>query len=107
VALSEATSTQVKVSNLSALGFSYADGTKVDPDTLDAITFTLTGNADFIWVFDENKLKSDILGLSKQQGTTVISTYPSIQEAWIETKPFWNKTIPTDPVKVDLVNTLK
>ena len=107
VALSEATSTQVKVSNLSALGFSYTDGTKVDPDTLDAITFTLTGNADFIWVFDENKLKSDILGLSKQQGTTVISTYPSIQEAWIETKPFWNKTIPTDPVKVDLVNTLK
>ena len=92
----------VKVSNISELQFkstSPVTGNEKD------LNFTLSGTANFVWVFDENKLKEDLMGLSKKSAKIVISNYPAISEAWIETKPFWNQQIPTDPKKVTLINT--
>jgi hypothetical protein len=96
----------VKISNLESFIFSYTDNSTFDSNTSTSLDFVLKGDAKFEWVFDDNKLKSDLLGLPKDKALTVISTYKSIQEAWIETQPFWNKTIPTDSNKVTLVNTL-
>ena len=44
--------------------------------------------------------------LSKKNAMSVVGTYSTIQEALITTRPFWNSTIPSDPAKVTLVNTL-
>ncbi len=93
----------VKITNLSSLEFVELP---FNPSTDSTLNFTLKGNADFVWVFDENKLKSDLLGLSKKDARSIIGTYGSIKEAWIETRPFWNQTIPKDSSKVTLVNTL-
>jgi hypothetical protein len=93
----------VKISNLSDLGFKLTSNVDTDKQ----ISFSLTGNANFVWVFDENKLKTELLGLSKKSAKVVISKYPAVSEAWIETKPFWNQTIPRDPENVTLENTFK
>jgi hypothetical protein len=96
----------VKISNLESLTFSYSNESSFDPNLSNSVSFTLKGDAKFEWIFDENKLKSELLGLSKDKARTVISTYKSINIAKIETRPFWNKTIPTDSNKVKIVNTL-
>lgn len=96
----------VKINNLEALSFSYATGTSFNPDVDNIATFSLKGDANLVWILDENKLKSDLLGLSKKNATAIISTYSTIREAWVETRPFWNQTIPSNPEKVTLINTL-
>jgi len=92
------------VDNLDTLTFTYATSST---NTLNSISFNLTGSGHFVWAVDENALKSDLLGLSKVQAQALIAAkYPAIQEAWIETQPFWNTTIPLDANKVTLTDTL-
>jgi hypothetical protein len=102
--LPDATSSDVLVDNLDTLTFTYATSST---NTLNSISFNLTGSGHFVWAVDENALKSDLLGLSKVQAQALIAAkYPAIQEAWIETQPFWNTTIPLDANKVTLTDTL-
>ncbi len=98
----EVESEAVKISNLSSLGFTLNSLSDSDKQ----VSFTISGNAVFVWVFDENKLKTELLGLSKKSAKVVISQYPAVSEAWIETKPFWNQNIPRNPESVSLINTL-
>ncbi len=107
--LPEATTSDIKVDNLDGLVFTYATTSAISSSVASAsqIAFSLTGNGNFVWTFDANKLKADLLGLTKAQAQTLIAEqYPSIQEAWIETRPFWNTTIPLNSNKVTLTNTL-
>jgi hypothetical protein len=97
----EVESETIKISNLSELSFSISQPADIEKQ----ITFTLGGNANFVWILDENKLKTELLGLSKKSAKIVIAQYPAVSEAWIETKPFWNQTIPKDSEKVTLTNT--
>lgn len=97
--MSEVPADSVKILNIKDLGF------KITTSSTETISFSLNGEANFIWTFDEGKLKNDLLGLSKKSAMTVISTYPGVSEAWVETKPFWNQKIPTNTEKVTLVNT--
>ncbi len=93
---------QVRISNIEDLEFKPVKNI-ISSDK--EISFSISGQANLIWVFDENKLKEDLLGLSKKSGLLVIENYPSITEASIETKPFWNRKIPLDGEKVTLINT--
>ncbi len=104
-AMPEISSDAVKITNLDALSFAYATGTQANPNASSA-TFTLTGNTNIVWSFDLNVLKTELLGLSKEKAKELIDSQKSISEAWIQTKPFWNRTIPKDPTKVKVINTL-
>lgn len=95
----------VRVTNLEDLDFAYATGT-ASINTASYIAFSLKGSPQFVWVFDENKIKSELLGLTKKEAKNIITKYSTIKEAWIETQPFWNQTIPSDSNKVTLINTL-
>ncbi len=95
-------SEEVRISNLSDLSFKLGTSSR---DLDKQIAFSLGGEAKFVWVVDENKLENDLLGLSKKSALTIISKYTGINEAWVETKPFWNQTIPEDASKVTIVNT--
>ncbi|MFA5888797.1 MAG: hypothetical protein WCW47_00570 [Candidatus Paceibacterota bacterium] len=96
----------IKITNLESLNFTFQSETQFNPNTDTFLNFNLKGEANFQWVFDENKLKFELLGMSKNNAITIISKYDTIKEAKIETHPFWNKTIPKDSNKVTLINTL-
>ncbi len=115
--LPDATSSAVIIDNLDTLSFAYAttstmSASSTTPTTAltvvpGQISFTMLGDAHFVWTLDENSLKSDLLGLTKTQAQALIAgKYPAVQEAWIQTQPFWNTTIPLDAGKVTLTNTL-
>ncbi len=105
-ALPGAVNETVLVDNLPELVFSNKNLEVFNPNTTEELTFSLAGDAHFVWVFDENKLKADLLGLSKTSAKTVIGSYGVIEQASVLTRPFWNSTIPSDPEKVELINTL-
>ncbi len=107
-ALSTTSSESIRITNLDSLQFAYATSTSgvSDRTTASTISFTLSGTPNFVWVFDENKLKTKLLGVSKTRAHDIVSTYPAVKEVWITTKPFWYGTIPSDPKKVTIVNTL-
>lgn len=97
----------VKITNLEELDFTMSSSSSAfDPNSSGTLNFTLKGNANLVWVFDENQLKADLLGLSKNESRIVLGKYDTIKEAWVETSPFWNQNIPKDPESVTLVNTL-
>jgi hypothetical protein len=104
--LPEGNSDLISITNLDALKFSLLVSTS-SILTSPSINFSLKGDANFVWVIDADKLKSDLLGLSKSNANTVMSAYPSIKEAWVLTRPFWNGKIPTDPKKVNIINTFE
>ncbi|MES3004710.1 MAG: hypothetical protein V4690_01200 [Patescibacteria group bacterium] len=96
----------VKISNLDVLDFTL-NTVNFDPNTTDNISFNIKGDANVVWVFDEGKIKTDLLGLSKQSAEEVLRTYVNMKEAWIKTQPFWSRSIPNNPDKVEIVNTLE
>ena len=89
----------VKISNIQDLTF------KTVSNASEQDNFTIEANANLVREFDENKLKTNHLNLSKKSALLIIAKYPSINEAWVETKPFWNQKIPASPEKVTLTNT--
>ncbi len=97
---------EVKITNLSELEFNFTTPDTFNPNTDTNLNFNLKGSPVLVWIFDENKLKADLLGLSRVKAKSVLSSYTTIQEAWVETHPFWNQTIPANADKVTLVNTL-
>ncbi len=96
----------IKITNLDSLSFEYSSSTPSDVNNVTSISFSLKGSPQLVWVVDENKIKSELLGLSKNEAKNVISKYTTIKEAWVETQPFWNSTIPASPDKVTILNTL-
>jgi len=95
----------IKVDDLEKLVFAFSS-TGFDSATASQVSFTLSGDAHLVWTFDENKFKTDILGLTRDQAKTLGGTYPAIKEITVETKPFWNMTIPMNVEKVTVTNSL-
>lgn len=105
--LPESADDLLKISNLDQLNFALKDGKNLDYNSnISELTFTLSGNPEVVWVFDENKLKTDILGLTKKQVREIINNNKAISEVSIETSPFWNQSITTKVQKVQIINTL-
>ena len=101
----QVTADMAQIDNLNTLVLAFQT-TSTTTTSANTVSFTLKGDAHLVWLFDQNKLKTDLLGLSKINANAIIATYPAIHESWIITKPFWSQTIPNDPKKVTLINTL-
>lgn len=64
-----------------------------DP-TAQGISFGLSGNAVFEWVYDEASLKSDLVGKPKSEAVSIMQQYPMIQKADISIRPVWRRVFP-------------
>ena len=69
--------------------------------------FTLKGNAHLVWVFDQGTLESDLAGKSKGAFETILSGYPSIDEAEIVLRPFWRQTFPEKSEDIKVATVIK
>ena len=99
----------VYLDNPQTLNVSYTDQTvpQSDISQLPQLTFTVTGNTKIIWKFDEAKLKNDLLGIKKGDALSVLSKYTSIANGRSEVRPFWAKTLPTNPDKIVITTVLE
>jgi len=66
------------------------------------VSFTLTGPADFVWLYDAGALAQDLTGRSKEALQTILSGYPGIERAEVIIRPFWQDTFPEDPMDITI-----
>ena len=95
----------VEILDQEGLVFGILNKESVKPWETDSFSFRLSGNTHIVWTFDSNQLKTDLAGKAKGALQTVLTGYPSIDEAQIVLRPFWRQTFPenTSDIKVTRV----
>ncbi len=104
--LTPAGSGEVYVSNIEDLTLVLPDDTKITSTSEKDVSFTLKGQAKFIWTFDQEKLKHDLAGKSKKNLGSVLVSYPAIEKAKATLRPFWKFSFPKNTNKITVkINT--
>lgn len=70
-----------------------------------SLTFKLNGTTRIVWSFDANKLRTDLIGLSKTALEPMLQSYPAIDRAEAVVRPFWAQSFPksVDEIKVETI----
>ena len=66
------------------------------------IQFSMEGNANIVWLFDKEQLKSDLAGKSKNNLAGVLAGYPGVADARAVLRPFWKRSFPSDPADIKI-----
>lgn len=68
-----------------------------------SLHLTVTGDTSIVWTIEEESLVSALLGKKKNEFGTVLSTFPSIDEAQAKFRPaWWRGRFPTDRERISL-----
>ena len=94
----------IYIPNLRNISFSLKDDL-AGISSAKEISFALSGQGKIIWKFDEEKLKSELLGKKKSGLKDVIRDYPSIARAEAKLSPPFRSTFPKDKKDIKLINT--
>lgn len=92
----------ISLRNSDALTYALAAEETLRPWEGDDVSFVLQGDVTLEWRYDTESLKRDLAGRSKDALPTILSGYPSIQEANVSLRPFWRRTFPNDTEKVTI-----
>jgi hypothetical protein len=103
LASSTAINGQANVQNLSDFKFTLTSPASITKDYTGPISFQLSGGAQVIWLFDENALKNDLLGIKKSDLNALLQAkYPAILKAEAKLFPVWNGSFPGNPAKITI-----
>jgi len=97
----------VEISDINTLAVTVSDKDTARPWEDEEFEFTVGGNTHIVWTFDERKLKEDLAGRAKAALTTVLSGYPSIEQAEVVLRPFWKRSFPDNIDKIRIEQILE
>ncbi len=95
------------IGNLKDLQFKIKNKEAIDPASLRAITFSVSGQGRVIWPIDSQKISADLAGKRKKDFKQILAAYPSIDKAEVILKPFWKSSFPDDSSKIKVINQAK
>ncbi len=91
------------VSNIDKLNFILSNKENISfPDTK-SISFTLNGDVEFVWEFDEEEFISNILGKTKGEFDSLLTQYNNIENADLSIRPFWRMSLPDKKEGLEIV----
>lgn len=95
----------VEIADIASLTIAVSNKDEARPWEEEEFGFTVNGNARIVRTFDEEKLKSDLSGRAKAALPTILSGYPSIEQAKVVLMPFWKRSFPdkTNRIKIEKV----
>ncbi len=98
----------VRLEDTSVLEFTYvaANASSTEVNLNNSINFKLVGKPRLIWEFDADKLRSDLAGALQVSLNTILGGYPAIEKATTSIQPFWSRSFPEDPEKIDIVEVI-
>jgi len=64
--------------------------------------FSLAGNTKVLWQVDPSKIASAVAGKTSESAETVLAGYPEVERAALVLRPFWNRSFPADPAKIEV-----
>jgi len=97
----------VEIVDTSSLSFLINDKESAKPWEKDSFSFNLKGNAHIVWSFKSEQLKEDLSGKAKGALQTVLTGYPSVDEAQIVLRPFWRQTFPVDIKDIKIITIIE
>lgn len=68
-----------------------------------ALSFTLAGQAQLVWVVNTEQLAKDLAGHDQGAFQTIVSSNPAIREARARIEPFWTSSFPKDAAAIRIV----
>jgi hypothetical protein len=89
------------ITNLSSLA-----PTVTPSKTAGNLTLMLTGTAFLKGTYDRTALIQSLAGKNRKDAGAALSAYPAIEDMKIAVYPFWATTLPTDPGKITIKETL-
>src|SRR3989344_4786837 len=89
----------VYIPNIKNLTFSLAPSTSLPNGEnsltdVNNISFNLSGNLKIVWIVDEDKVITDMLGKRKNNFNQILAEYPNIDSAQLLLRPFWKRFFP-------------
>src|SRR3989339_574806 len=95
----------LEISNIEDLNFSVEEKDLVSIEDNDSFDFDISGSANFIWTFDEEKMKGDFSGQPKKNVNIILANFSGIKEAEVSISPFWKRNFPqnVDKIKIEKV----
>ncbi len=95
--------TDLLITNLDDLDFEIKNKEDVIPWVEERFVFSLKGECNFEWLFDEENLKNDFVGKSKDSTNEILSRYSSIDSAEVIIEPFWKSSFPRSTGKIEII----
>jgi len=96
----------VSILNLEDLNFIIKNKQNLNLLEYNDFEFDLKGSAQFVWVFDEDKMKKDFAGQSKNNINSILSNFTGIKEAEASISPFWKTSFPKKFEKIEIVKSI-
>ncbi len=93
---------KIIISGLDKLTLKILNKEKVNINVLDTIIVRGTGKLPAVWDFDENILKTKLLGIKKSKYQDVFKEFPVIEKASADFSPWWAIYFPTDPTRIEI-----
>lgn len=90
----------ILIENVSDLTFTPKK--EIHPATDSEVSFALSGNAQFVWTYDDTVLKESLAGLSRDEVIPVIKEFPMIEKVDISMSPFWRRSFPDTVEKIHI-----
>ncbi|MBI5133839.1 MAG: hypothetical protein HZA81_00395 [Candidatus Taylorbacteria bacterium] len=90
----------IMVKELEALAF--APKGEFDPGSSDSVSFSLSGDAKFEWLYEEASLKAALAGLSRSDIPAALQGFPMIEKADISIRPFWSRSFPESVDRISI-----
>lgn len=100
------TGEDVEIMNLDKLTISVVDK-EVDVSRKGDININIKGDAQIVWVYDEDMLKSDLIGKNKKDFDVILSKYKGIDRAELVLRPFWKRVFPDKPESIEIQRVLE
>lgn len=102
-ALKDYDGAEIEVVNFDALKFDLLKRDSFDPATTKEAELKISGQAEFVWQFDQAELKKALAGVSQDEYQTVFLKFPNLVEAEPVIQPPWLTRFPSDPAKIKVV----
>ncbi len=96
----------ITITNLESLSFEIKNKDEVEPWTEGRFIFSLKGEVNFEWLYDEEKLKNDFVGRPKSDIKNILADYNGIESAEVEITPFWKTSFPRSTSQIQIVKKL-
>ncbi len=93
----------VEIPNLDQLHFSI---TRAPENNEQDLFFKLKGSVHIVGTFDGEKLRSALLGRPKSDLASLIAAFPTVEKVDVIIRPFWSRSFPENPRKVEITRTV-
>jgi len=94
---------EIKISDLSKLSFNFTNKEQLITKDMNSVSFALSGDITAIWNPNVELLKTKLIGIHKNNVLSIFRQDPGIASALLKIFPPWQKYIPSDLSKINIV----